>query len=82
MTTRYELIPTDNRKSFYGKCYVERYENGDETLFSYNTRIMTRTSTGEYHRHYAGKWTTTTGRHIKAFCGMSKYEFLELPVWL
>ena len=59
---------------------MEKYENGDETLFSYETPIMTKTNNGEYHRHY-DDWTATTGRHIKAFCGMNKYEFTEMPIW-
>lgn len=25
-------------------------------------------------------WTATTGRHIKAFCGLNKKEFLNLPL--
>ena len=75
--TRYELSPKDNRKSFYGKCYVIE-ENGVSTLFSYNTKIMSKDDNG-YHRYY-DDWTATTGRHIKAFCGMNKKEFMNLEV--
>lgn len=28
----------------------------------------------------SGDWTATTGRHIAAFCGMNKAEFIRLPV--
>lgn len=42
MMKRYELTPTDSRKSFYGKCYVEVAEDGTETLYSYNTPIIKR----------------------------------------
>lgn len=73
---KYELSPVDGRKSFYGKCYVEE-ENGVETLFSYHTKIMSRDKNGNYKRYYSS-WTQTTGRHIKAFCGMNKKEFMEL----
>lgn len=75
---KYELAPADNRKSFYGKCFVTE-ENGVKTLFSYNTKIMSEDSNGNYHRYY-NDWTATTGRHIKAFCGMNKKEFMKLEV--
>lgn len=74
----YELIPTDGRKSFYGKAQVQIDDTGAETLYSYGTKIITRNANGSYTRHYDG-WTATTGRHIKAFCGMNKAEFTALP---
>lgn len=77
MTTRYELIPSDSRKSFYGKCFVEKDDDGNETLFSYNTKIMTKKSNGEYVKYY-NDWTATTGRHIKAFCGLNKKQYEKL----
>lgn len=71
-----ELIPNDGRKSFYGKAYVE--QNGKEsTLYSYNTRICTRKADGRIVKHWDG-WTVTTGRHIAAFCGLNKKEFMAL----
>lgn len=73
----YELIPTNGRKSFYGKARVV-VENGTETLISYSTPIMRRVN-GEYERLWDG-WTTTTGTHIKSFSGMNKAEFCELPL--
>ena len=72
---RYELIPTDGRKSFYGKAIVE--ENGTETLYSYNTPIITRLVSGELVKLWNG-WTATTGRHIAAFCGLNKTEYMNL----
>jgi len=81
----YDLKPTDGRKSFYGKAVVEittTPESMTETLFSYNTPIISITTdnkTGErvVNRLWDG-WTATTGRHIKAFCGMNKAEFMWL----
>lgn len=75
----YELTPVDGRKSFYGKCQVFDYENGRESLKSYNT-IVAHKVNGEYYRDadYRG-WTQTTGRHIAAFCGCNKSEFFNLP---
>ena len=72
----YELIPTNCRKSFYGKAKVV-VEDGVETLFSYDTLIMKRVG-DEYKRIYDG-WTATTGRHIKAFSGLNKAGFEALP---
>ena len=77
---RYELTPDDSKKSFYGKAIVVD-ENGVKTLFSYNTKIMSMDNDGSIRRYY-DDWTATTGRHIKAFCGMNKKEFMEMPIWL
>lgn len=76
---KYELIPTDGRKSFYGKAVVIVEDNGTETLYSYNTPIIKRLVSGELVKLGDG-WSATTGRHIKAFCGLNKagYEKLEL----
>jgi hypothetical protein len=74
---RYELIPTDGRKSFYGKAIVEVEENGTETLYSYNTPIIKRLVSGELVKLWNG-WTATTGRHIAAFCGLNKTEYMNL----
>ena len=74
MIKKYELIPTDGRKSFYGKCYVEREDDGTETLFSYHTPILRRKPDGSLIRLWFG-YSVTTGRHIRAFCGMNKKEF-------
>lgn len=74
---KYELIPTDGRKSFYGKAVVMVEDNGTETLFSYGTPILKRLVSGELVKLWDG-WTATTGRHIKAFCGLSKAEYMSL----
>lgn len=73
---KYELTPT-NRKSFYGKAIVVMDDTGNKTLYSYNTLIITRTNSGELVRLWDG-WSATTGRHIKAFCGLNKAEFMSL----
>ena len=74
--TTYELHPTDGRKSFYGKAIVI-----DDKLYSYGTLIMSRNEDGTYTRHW-DDWSATTGRHIIAFCGMHKKEFMALPLVL
>ena len=74
----YDLKPTDGRKSFYGKATVCIEDDGTETLYSYNTPIIKRTVAGKLVRMWDG-WSTTTGRHIAAFCRLSKAEFIQLP---
>ena len=74
----YDLKPTDGRKSFYGKAIVCIEDDGAQTLYSYNTPIIKRMITGEFVRLWDG-WSATTGRHIAAFCGLSKAGFMQLP---
>lgn len=73
----YELIPTDGRKSFYGKAVVVVEDNGTKTLYSYGTPIVKRLVSGELVKMWDG-WTATTGRHIKAFCGLNKAAYMSL----
>ena len=75
--SKYELKPTDGRKSFYGKAVVIVDDNGTETLYSYGTPIIKRLVSGKLVKMWDG-WTATTGRHIKAFCGLSKAEYMSL----
>lgn len=79
MAKFYELSPIDGRKSFYSKALVEICNDGTEVLYSYGTKIISRIPDGSLVRYWDG-WSLTTGRHIKAFCGLSKSDFLELPV--
>ena len=74
---KYELMPTDGRKSFYGKAVVVVEDNGTETLYSYNTPIIKRLVSGELVKMWDG-WTATTGRHIQAFCGLNKAAYMSL----
>lgn len=75
----YELCPIDNRNSFYGKAKVVIDDDNTETLFSYDTPIIKRDEDGNLTRLYNG-WSATTGRHIKAFCGLTKKEFFEVKM--
>ena len=43
---KYELIPTDGRKSFYGKAVVMVQDDGSEILYSYGTKIIEKTPGG------------------------------------
>lgn len=75
----YELIPTytQNQKSFYGKAKVMIGTDGTEILYSYDTPIISRSTDGTLKRLYNG-YTTTTGKHIKAFCGLNKQDFFSI----
>lgn len=75
----YELIPKDGHKSFCHKALVEISDDGTETLYSYETKIISKDRQGNLTRFYDG-WTATTGRHIKSFCGLDKAGFLALPL--
>lgn len=75
----YALIPTDGRKSFYGKAIVTVHSSGTETLESYGTPVLRKDSDGSLHRLWEG-WSLTTGRHIKAFCGITKKEWDKMEV--
>ena len=74
---KFELMPNDGRKSFYGKAVVEIDNEGSETLYSYGTPILTKRTNGEMVKHWDG-WSATTGRHIKAFCGLNKAQYTAL----
>ncbi len=73
----YELSPIDGRQSFYGKARVAIEDDGSETLYSYTTPIIKRLASGELVKLWGG-WSLTTGRHIKAFCGLNKAEYMAL----
>lgn len=72
-----ELKPTDNRKSFYGKAYVDNLDDGSQVLYSYDTPIIKKYPDGKLTRLY-DDWSATTGRHIRAFCGLDKRGFFNL----
>lgn len=63
--TRFELKPTNNRKSFYGKAEVITRDNGDIELRSYNT-IVARIRNGSFQRLWDG-YSATTMNHVNAF---------------
>ncbi len=65
---KFYLVPTDNRKSFYNKCYV--MEDGQTaTLYSYDRKIMEYNFiTGNIEKTYYYNFSMTTKRHQKAFC--------------
>ena len=75
----YELTPTTGQASFHGKAKVMIEEDGTETLYNYDTPIIKRLPDGTLVRLY-DDYTMTTGKHIKAFCGLDKKAFTKMPV--
>lgn len=75
--TTYKLRPTNGQKSFYGKAIVKINDDGSETLYSYDTPIIRRNAKGELVKLW-NDWTATTGKHIKAFCGLNKAAYMKL----
>ena len=75
---RYQLVPDDSHKSFYRKAWAIVYDDGSIALKSYDTIVLVRDADGTLHRKWWG-YSATTQRHIKAFCGMNKAEFIALP---
>ena len=76
--SKYYLEPKDGRKSFYRKAIVHQLGNGTEQLQSYETIVVTRRPDGSMVRHW-GNWSATTGRHVAAFCGLNKKQYMALP---
>lgn len=72
----YELTPTNNRKSFYGKARVVFYENGAKVLYSYNTPIIAKI--GDQLINLWHGYSMTTQNHIKAFCRLNKSDVNNL----
>lgn len=59
-----------------GKAKVIQTEKG-EYLVSYNTTVLFTSKAGRRYRTWTG-WSRTTGRHIKAYCGLNKAEYEAL----
>ena len=79
MMNVYELKPTTLQKSFYGKAKVIALDDGTQLLKSYDTIVLKRKASGELVRTWQG-WSATTGKHIAAFTGINKKEYLALPL--
>lgn len=74
----YDLKPSDSHVSFWGKAVV--IEAGNiRMLRSYRTIVAYIDGSGKFHRTWEG-WSATTGRHIKAFGGPRKAEWVKMPV--
>ena len=69
---KYNVVSTKYAQTLY--C-----DDGSEVLQSYQTQIVRRYPDGTITRLW-NDWSATTGKHIKAFCGLNKKQYLELPI--
>ena len=80
---KYEVIPHNGRKSFYGKAIVTEWD-GRKTLTSYSTDVARIESDGRFIKLWGG-YSVTTMNHINAFRimnglnALTKKEWLEIP---
>lgn len=65
MVRKFELMPIDGRKSFYGKATVMQYSDNLAILKSYGTEVAA-IKNGKFIRMWSG-YSTTTMRHVNAF---------------
>ena len=79
LVNRYYLEPKGAQKSFGGKAIVEEYENGDRILLSYLTPVLKQTKDGKLIRLWGG-YSATTGKHDKAFAGITGSYFKSMSV--
>ena len=83
----YELTPDcKNRKSFYGKAFVEVIGNM-KALKSYETIVAVVNEAGEVFRTWNG-WSATTSRHFDVFMrtvagkhAIGKTDWNKMPVY-
>ena len=66
MSTIYNLEPTNNQKSFYGKARVIVHDNGDKDLISYNTLVAKKRNNKIVLGDYA-TCSNTTLKHLRSF---------------
>lgn len=75
----YNLIPTNGRKSFYGKALVLVYNDGSKVLKSYDTEIIKVCQDGTLIPFAkVSSISKTTSTHLKSFCGLNKADYRKL----
>lgn len=74
---KYGLLNEKGEICRCGNPFVEIDEEGNETLYSYYTPILTKYKNGVIKRIWTG-WSQTTQKHIKYFCGLNKAGFDQL----
>ena len=80
---KYEVIPHNGRKSFYGKAIVTEVD-GNKTLTSYTTDVARIDKEGHFIKLWNG-YSVTTMNHVNAFRimnglnALTKNEWLEIP---
>ena len=75
----FELIPTDNRKSFYGKAKIIECKEG-RYLQSYDTKVCFLSYGGTFKRLWDG-YSATTMRHINSFMDYVRWNKFGGKAW-
>ena len=76
---KYEVIPHNGRKSFYGKAIVTEV-NGNKTLTSYTTDVARIDKEGNFFKLWNG-YSVTTMNHVNAFRTMNGLNALTKKEW-
>ena len=76
---KYEVIPQNGRKSFYGKAIVTE-SNGNKTLTSYTTDVARIDKEGNFFKLWGG-YSVTTMNHVNAFRIMNGLNALTKNEW-
>lgn len=76
---KYEVIPHNGRKSFYGKAIVTEV-NGNKTLTSYTTDVARIGKEGRFIKLWNG-YSVTTMNHVNAFRVMNGLNALTKKEW-
>lgn len=67
----------ESLKGSNGKALIKTMTDGSRVLQSYYTDVLEISKTGKITVLWNG-WSCTTGKHIKAFCGLNKKELEKL----
>lgn len=76
----FELIPTNGRKSFYGKAKAIETDDGEKILLSYDTQVLKIDNNGDIFRLWTGE-TKTTINHANAFLKLYGVNGAGLAFW-
>lgn len=76
---KYEVIPHNGRKSFYGKAIVTEVD-GSKTLTSYTTDVARIDKEGHFIKLWNG-YSVTTMNHVNAFRIMNELNALTKKEW-
>lgn len=76
---KYEVIPQNGRKSFYGKAIVTEV-NGNKILTSYTTDVARIDKEGNFFKLWGG-YSVTTMNHVNAFRIMNGLNPMSKKEW-
>ena len=77
--TLQHIKPRDSHKSFYSKARQVSNEAG-ELLISYDTPVAFKFADSGNIIRLWDKWSATTGRHLRAWHGIDKAQWMSMQV--